>query len=626
MADPEPQELLHPPQSPSLPPPPLPRTSKDESIPLPIAPTESLTKDNVVRTPSKGASCSSHAAVRREASPALSLASTVVTPPGRPAPSLPAGSQAESPRLARRLFNNGTVKKKLGDQTSVSARTKAQTAPSHGRQKATEVSSAPTATQLKRPGSMNKPAIAAPAGKIVTAGASVAKVGLSGAWQAQEEARQKSLAVAAAAEATAQEHARETAQLKQALDDLTAKHRVALLSLGEARETCANACRAQLKAHGYAAGAAAACTANGKARDAAEEAQAVLATKVEVLEATCASLQKHNTATHARLAQEQSGHADLRGLYLQEQRRNAHLTQAGRKQDEHVRLLKHVQAQKEKHISTLLKDQRRLQDMVKKLQEAAMVARRHRASQQQLQQPEAGSGGGGGGEAAPPKNRAGLKNASSVTVGSTAATALDLSLTSADDGAHDEAVASATASDIAVEVNTSATVSPSSNVTDGAGANVPNTPSSCPSPSEQAVDCSSLSSEKGSSLLEGAKTISPGTKSTCPEADALFASNIWPQPPPRAAGLGNANDNNALSSSSKSSSDPAPLATQLLVGQLRQAKQAAADALKQRDDALRDRDQAQARAQAFGVQLRNQKATQRRKDTSLSSAPVKTLS
>jgi hypothetical protein len=90
--------------------------------------------------------------------------------------------------------------------------------------------------------------------------------------------------------------------------------------------------------------------------------------------------------------------------------------------------------------------------------------------------------------------------------------------------------------------------------------------------------------------------------------------------------LGNANDNNALSSSSKSSSDPAPLATQLLVGQLRQAKQAAADALKQRDDALRDRDQAQARAQAFGVQLRNQKATQRRKDTSLSSAPVKTLS
>jgi len=552
--------------------------------------SEALLSDNVVRTPTKSSSQAKSA--RLESSPAFSLASTVVTPPGRPAPSLPLGSQSESSHLARCLFNEN--KRNSVPQSIAPIRAKPQAATFHGRKKAQLSSSAPSGvqTQTKRPQcSAEKPAMVAPGNKAVAAaGSSVAKVGLSGAWQAQEEARQKSLAVAAAAEATAQEHARETAQSKQALEDLSAKHRVALLSLGEARESSADARRTQQQALGYAAASAAACTANDKARTVAEEAQAVLATKVNVLEATCASLQKRDAATHARLAQEQADHAELRALFLQEQRRNAQLTQAARKQDEHVRLLKHVQAQKEKHIATLLKDQRRLQDTVKNLQEAAMVARRHRASQQQQQQQEQQqkeADRGSGSEVATPKNRDGFKEKALVgtvrtalSKGSSASSALDLSSTPVNDAVPHKAVASADAPDEVNEEGRAAVESVVSHVTDGADASASITLSKCANPFGETVVCSPWLPDYNNSSCSS-------------DPHELLSS---PSPP-------------------VSSNDPTPLATQLLVGQLKQAKQAVLDALKERDAALRDRDQALARAQAFGVQLRNHKATQRRSNT-----------
>ena len=152
---------------------------------------------------------------------------------------------------------------------------------------------------------------------------------------------------------------------------------MALSSLAEALEAKAEAERAATRARGLAAAHGAAAAAHSKARRASEAAGVAWEAKAGSLATSLASVSRALAEAKLRLGAQGEAHGALETSHYQEQLRAAKLAALGQRQREELALLKHVAAQKDRHVQVLNKEKQRLMDSVKALQ-ADDMARRHR--------------------------------------------------------------------------------------------------------------------------------------------------------------------------------------------------------------------------------------------------------
>jgi hypothetical protein len=192
------------------------------------------------------------------------------------------------------------------------------------------------------------------------------------------------LAVECAATARAERAA--SARLAEDNTMLQDKLRVAVGCLGDSRVALESTAAQLVRARGAHAAAAAALAVQARGRAAAAQRSAELECVLAAVQAVAVRRGDGERASHAELAAAVLHGEQLRAHCDELAARGEALREAYARRGAELQLLRKVQAQKEQHIATLLKEKHRLTDAAKRLSEAALV-RRHAPPTNKAQPP-----------------------------------------------------------------------------------------------------------------------------------------------------------------------------------------------------------------------------------------------
>jgi hypothetical protein len=178
--------------------------------------------------------------------------------------------------------------------------------------------------------------------------------------------------------------------LRAEVEGLKSKLHISQVCQTETKEQNSDLRRDIVRWRGKAAACSAAAAVHAKAIGSVEATASERGSRCAVLEATVEALERREEISGKRIENETAEAACLRDLLQKEQQRAGSLANLLKRREGEISLLKHVQGQKDRHITVLGKEKARLQDSMRKLQEQAMMRRRPK-SQPQQQSPLASS-------------------------------------------------------------------------------------------------------------------------------------------------------------------------------------------------------------------------------------------
>jgi hypothetical protein len=220
-----------------------------------------------------------------------------------------------------------------------------------------------------------KQPIHASQGRVLAPG----NVALGGAWHAQEMARQRSLKIAADAGEEALIQKTENDRLVAENASLRSMANLCLARQMEAAQTNIDLHDAIRKSQALTADLKAALVSEVDTRKVVDQLCSELEQKRTVLEVTLATVERREQSIRSKLDGEMIESSTLRDMLYQEKKKNEQAAVLAARRNDDIRVLKHVQEQKERQISILTKEKNRIQDIARRLQEQDLTRRQRKS-------------------------------------------------------------------------------------------------------------------------------------------------------------------------------------------------------------------------------------------------------